>query len=336
MKKIDGPTVRKILGIIVILVISIFSYKVFRNQIIYDSINAEIKKGAFVEYKSDDYNIKNLVTNLNGKIISNEKSLDTSVLGAQEVVLKVKKKNVIKKIPVVISVVDKTAPVINIKKDVVRVTQGSEYDLNENVDSVTDEIDGNLNLNAQDNKVESRMYEFSYNDDISSVGSHEITIKAIDSYGNVSTANYTLEVVEETPYQKAMKIHYDVPANVASNQIASLAYQYIGYPYVGGANGPYAFDCSGFVQYIYSQVGIGVSRSTSTQLYDGVAVSYNDMQPGDIISWGYVDGQPSHSSLYVGNGMMIHAANPSMGVILSEVSYWQNHSGTRILSIRRI
>ena len=115
-----------------------------------------------------------------------------------------------------------------------------------------------------------------------------------------------------------------------------IAYKYIGYPYVSGANGPYSFDCSGFVQFVYSQVGKSISRSTSTQILDGVGISYDNVQPGDILSWGYTDGVPTHSALYVGNGMMIHAANPSQGVLLSNVAAWTRGSGTRVISVRRI
>ena len=72
------------------------------------------------------------------------------------------------------------------------------------------------------------------------------------------------------------------------------------------------------------------------QQFEGRAVSYDSIEPGDIIIWGYVDGQPTHSALYVGNGQMIHAANYSQGVILSDVSYWLRWSGTHILTVRRI
>ena len=58
--------------------------------------------------------------------------------------------------------------------------------------------------------------------------------------------------------------------------------------------------------------------------------------PGDIISWGYSNGYATHSALYVGNGMMIHAANPSQGVILSNISSWDAGSSDQIISVRRV
>ena len=77
------------------------------------------------------------------------------------------------------------------------------------------------------------------------------------------------------------------------------------------------------------------SRGTWTQQYEGVGVSYSEIQPGDVIIWGYADGQPTHSALYVGNGQMIHAANYGTGVIQSDVGYWLSGSGTHILTVRR-
>lgn len=118
--------------------------------------------------------------------------------------------------------------------------------------------------------------------------------------------------------------------------LVQLAYSLIGSPYVAGGNSPLGFDCSGFVQYLYSRVGISISRSTSTQIRDGVAVSYENAQPGDILLWGYSDGVPTHSAIYVGNGQMIHATNPRQGVIASDVAAWTRGSGTSVIAVRRI
>ena len=71
-------------------------------------------------------------------------------------------------------------------------------------------------------------------------------------------------------------------------------------------------------------------------MYDGVGVSYENAQPGDILVWGYAGGYATHSALYIGNGQMIHAANPSQGVIISSVDWWLRGSGTTILSVRRV
>ena len=118
--------------------------------------------------------------------------------------------------------------------------------------------------------------------------------------------------------------------------MVKLAYSLIGSPYVAGGTSPSGFDCSGFVQYLYSQIGISVSRSSSTQMYDGVAVSYEAARPGDILIWGYGPGVPTHSAIYVGNGQMVHATNPIQGVIASDVAGWTRGSGTHVIAVRRI
>lgn len=334
MKSIDGPTGKRLIGLVLLVVFMLYCGYVYYYNYTYKNITVELKKNTTVEYGSDKFNIKKVIKNINGDIIKVNNKVDTSILGAQEVVLDVKKGLVTKKIPIIVSVVDVTAPVINLKSEVVKVTKGDYVNLNDNVLSVVDEIDGNIaySENKEDDNIVN--YNIVYSDDINAVGTHSIVIEATDSYGNIATANYTLEVQELTPYQKTLQIHYNLPANVHGSSLVNTAYSLLGKPY-GHANGPDVFDCSGFVQYVYSTVGISVSRSTSTQLYDGRAVSRNDMQPGDIICWGY-GGSVSHTALYVGNGQMIHAANPSQGVILSNVAGWERGSGSSIISIRRI
>ena len=134
---------------------------------------------------------------------------------------------------------------------------------------------------------------------------------------------------------KSLPVYANVDPSAYGNDVSSIAYSLVGSPYVSGGNSPYGFDCSGFVQYVYSLVGVGVSRSSYTQLYDGVGVSYQDAQPGDIVLWGY-GSTVTHSSLYVGNGTMIHAANPGTGVIVSNIDGWLRGSGSQIVSVRRI
>ena len=99
--------------------------------------------------------------------------------------------------------------------------------------------------------------------DIDAAREHEVVVNAKDSKGNLSTRTFTL-VVEERKYYAP--VYYDVPASAYGGSVVGVAYSLVGYPYIGGANGPYGFDCSGFVQYVYSRVGVNVSRSSSTQM----------------------------------------------------------------------
>ena len=336
MNTIDGPSIKlkyilKSFSLITLVLIILTSCLGYHNRKIYNSINVVVSDTATIEYGSANYDIKKLLKEVEGEIVSIKQNVDTSVLGEQEVILEVKKENIVKDVPIVVSIIDSNAPNIKIKSERVSITKGDAYDLVDNIISVTDEIDGELEYLADANDESLGFYNFKY-DDIEKVGEHEIIINAVDSSGNTSSLWFMLEVKEPDVVKP---VYYELAPNASGNDIVSIAYSLIGLPYIGGSAGPNGFDCSGFVQYVYSRVGIGVSRSTTTQLYDGLPVSYNNAQPGDILVWGYVAGQPTHTAIYVGDGKMIHAANPNEGVILSDVKWWTN-GGTHILSTRRI
>ena len=336
MKWIDGPSIKKVSRAFLLVVLSfimIISCCAYRNYSTVQSIDVKMKKNATVEYGTEDYDIKKLIKKVDGKIVSVKQDINTSVLGAQEVILEVKKNNMVKNVPVIVSVVDSVSPVISLKNETVSITEGDYYDLKENISSVNDAIDGDLEYLETAPEGPAKYYNIYYEGDVTSVGSHDITVVAVDSSGNKATSTYRLDVEEKPVYYP---IYYGAPANPQGNDVVSIAYSLLGMPYIANSAGPYGFDCSGFVSYVYSCVGTSISRSSFSQQYEGYGVSYSEMQPGDIIIWGYYDGQPTHSALYVGNGQMIHSANYGTGVIVSDINYWLNGSGTHILTIRRI
>ena len=334
MKKTDLPSKIRCLSLIGLVLLMMVGCYVYHNYDTYNSIKVVVKKNASIEYGSANYNLSDLIKKVDGEIISVKNDIDTKVVGEQEVVVEVKKDNIVKEVPLVLNVVDTVAPVINIKEDTVYITEGDSYDVNSNIESVIDEVDGSISFSDSVDENSVFYYNLSYNgDEINNVGEHEVTIHAKDKAGNYSSRSYTL-VVEEKVYYAP--ITYNAASSPYSGDVVSFAYSLLGYPYIGGANGPYGFDCSGFVQYVYSRAGVAITRSTWSQLYDGVGVSYENAEPGDIIVWGYPGGYATHSTLYVGNGQMIHAANPSEGVILSSVDFWLRGSGTTILSVRRV
>ncbi|WP_103063094.1 C40 family peptidase [Actinomyces qiguomingii] len=100
------------------------------------------------------------------------------------------------------------------------------------------------------------------------------------------------------------------PANTSGSSVVSIAMQYTGMAYVWGSNNPAngGFDCSGLVQYVYSQVGISLPRTSYAQGASGTIVSAADAQPGDIVYYG------GHVGIYAGGGMMVDAGTPSTGV----------------------
>lgn len=96
-------------------------------------------------------------------------------------------------------------------------------------------------------------------------------------------------------------------------QVVDYAAQFLGRPYVWGGNGPNSFDCSGFTKYVYGHFGYTLNRTASAQLSNGVSVSFDELQPGDLVFFdnGRVSTPVSHVGIYVGGGQFIHASTNS-------------------------
>ncbi|MCR1903246.1 NlpC/P60 family protein [Lactobacillus taiwanensis] len=97
--------------------------------------------------------------------------------------------------------------------------------------------------------------------------------------------------------------------------VVSAAQSQVGKPYVWGATGPNAYDCSGLVQYAYSQAGKNVGRTTYQQAGAGQHVSVSQAQAGDILMWG-----DYHDAIYVGNNQYVHAPQPGQNVTQATIS----------------
>ena len=93
------------------------------------------------------------------------------------------------------------------------------------------------------------------------------------------------------------------PDGTSVSSLLSFAGQFVGkVPYVSGGNTPSGWDCSGFVQYVYGQMGVSLPHYSGAQATVGRAVgSLADAQPGDIIA------NAQHAAIYVGNGMVINS-----------------------------
>lgn len=100
--------------------------------------------------------------------------------------------------------------------------------------------------------------------------------------------------------------------------VYNTAKQKLGHPYVWGATGPYAFDCSGFTGYVYKKAAnITIPRTAQAQYNAYKHVSGTNVQKGDLVFFGYGTHSISHVGLYVGNGKMIDAQN--RGVVTERV-----------------
>ncbi|WP_243407818.1 C40 family peptidase [Frankia canadensis] len=95
----------------------------------------------------------------------------------------------------------------------------------------------------------------------------------------------------------------EVPASGIGAKAVYLASLQKGKPYVWGAAGPYAFDCSGYAQYVYRQLGRNLPRTAQQQFQATIRIPKSGKQPGDLIFFG-TPGNITHMGIYAGNGYM--------------------------------
>lgn len=106
-------------------------------------------------------------------------------------------------------------------------------------------------------------------------------------------------------------------------QIVAYARTFLGCAYVYGGNGPKSFDCSGLTKYVYNHFGYSINRTATQQLKNGVAVSKENLQPGDLVffnSEGTGVDRATHVGIYIGNGEFLHASNKRLGVTITSLS----------------
>lgn len=128
-----------------------------------------------------------------------------------------------------------------------------------------------------------------------------------------------------------------LPPSGLGDLIASTAMSYLGYPYIYGGAGPGGFDCSGFTQYIVGiTTGIWIAHAVEAQPGSaGAWVEYGAWQPGDLVFFQntYRAGI-SHAAIYIGDGLIVHAENPSTGVTIDSI--YSDYYGPRYWGAVRI
>lgn len=114
--------------------------------------------------------------------------------------------------------------------------------------------------------------------------------------------------------------------NSTGESILAAARSKIGSPYVWGAAGPNAFDCSGLTTWAYRQVGKEIPRTSYAQAAQGQQVSRDQLQPGDIVV--FYSGA-SHVGIYAGNGKVVHAVTQGTPLNESPMDNMPFHSAVR-------
>jgi cell wall-associated NlpC family hydrolase len=116
----------------------------------------------------------------------------------------------------------------------------------------------------------------------------------------------------------------------ASSQAARIAVQtalaQVGKPYVWGASGPNAYDCSGLTMYSYAAAGVALPHSSSAQSGMGIPVSRDQLQPGDLV---FFYSPVSHVGMYIGNGQMVHASTSGTPVQVVSLDSMPDYNSAR-------
>lgn len=135
---------------------------------------------------------------------------------------------------------------------------------------------------------------------------------------------------------QSLPADYRLPLDPPRRAAVEFALAQRGKPYVWGAKGPDAFDCSGLTQAAWAAAGVGISAGTSGQVHDGTPVAGLDaVQPGDLLFIPGSEGTPAnpgHVGLYIGDQLIVDAYDSRNGVIAEKLAAWT----PKVVAIRHI
>jgi cell wall-associated NlpC family hydrolase len=125
---------------------------------------------------------------------------------------------------------------------------------------------------------------------------------------------------------------------VDGSTVVETARRYLGVRYVLGGTTPRAFDCSGFIRYVFALHGLPMPRTAHEQAAYGKAPDEKNLEPGDLLFF-YGGRGAQHIAMYIGGDSIIHASSSGHRVMLARLSGTGTHRtwfGQRLIAVRRV
>jgi cell wall-associated NlpC family hydrolase len=122
-------------------------------------------------------------------------------------------------------------------------------------------------------------------------------------------------------------------AGGVAGKVTRLAQSFVGTPYVWGGSSPSGFDCSGFVQYVYRQMGVNLPRISADQARSGARVDVGKLQAGDLVAWDNStrNNGADHIAIYIGGGLIAEAPRPGVALRVRKLGNNEGAWGVRVL-----
>lgn len=161
-------------------------------------------------------------------------------------------------------------------------------------------------------------------------------IDCYDMYGYISkdqvvkneNGDYYVRADKNSSSSKYLPSYSAQQAVELKSSIVETSKKYIGVRYVSGGTTPRGFDCSGYTQYVFREVGVKINRNVRTQLSNGVIIAKEDLQAGDLVIFSNTSprGFASHVGIYLGAGKLIHASE-TKGITIVDLdsTYFAKH-----------
>lgn len=301
-----------------------------QQQILGERLRVTYKENFYNKYLSillGSEDFSNLLENINivGKIFSLDKEIIDNLNKEKQaleenIAILAEKQEEIKNINIENT---KRLEELNKKKEEQQIIIDELYEKKNSVANYIEELENELIVPFVENITNEKTIE-ELNNSITSLNGlkHQIqtdsVLRKIEDY-IIKAQNIILNKQGKSTIKNDNSLENSTQLSNNASSIVSYAYQFIGLPYVYGATGPNSFDCSGFTQYVFNKFGYSLTRTTYTQVNQGSYVSRENLQPGDLVFTRGTAAVPEHVGIYVGNGKMIHASRPGVGIIVGDI-----------------